>query len=108
MLDDPFFTLSKKEALTKANKMAQKWFIASLNNKITSTLVFNYFPRLKVTDPLYKIVANRVCGLFKTWKNRTLSEAASWFNDYTSNPANRHFCDETDFKTLKSYFNQVF
>jgi hypothetical protein len=94
-------TVTEKEGMCRADTLAHQLFMATLNNRTTEIVVQPALTGIDHKDPTFKLTHQRVRGLFKTWKNRTLNKARKWFDCYILAPSNRHLREETNFKKIK-------
>lgn len=53
----------------------------TLNNQELEAPVYCIYPGMSLIHKSYKEVINKVCNLYKTWKNRTLTEASKIFEE---------------------------
>lgn len=96
------------DAFQRLENHARQWFISTFSNQNIDQPIELTFPGMSSNNPLYRKARDRVRGLYKQWKNRTLKEAERWSCDWVSFPKNKSFANVTNFKTLKRALNKVF
>lgn len=76
-----FGELQEDEAQVQIERYARQQFMCTLNNQDLEMPVHHVFPGMSSTHPKYKEAINKVRDLYKTWKNRTLTEASNFFEE---------------------------
>jgi hypothetical protein len=82
---------SEREAFVNLDLFARRWFIATLSNKYLDQPVRDTFPEMNSFHPRYKEAKEKVRNLYKTWKNRTLSEAQKWMQHWLQRSENKKY-----------------
>lgn len=73
--------ISAHDGFLKLDQFARQQFIMGLNNREVEEPVQRAFPAMSANDAIFRNTVQKVRNLYKTWKNRTLSEADSVFRD---------------------------
>lgn len=73
--------LSEDEGQIRVERYARQQFVCTLNNQELEMPVRRAFPGMSPVHPKYKEAINKVRDLYKTWKNRTLTEASNIFEE---------------------------
>lgn len=77
----PFDELQEDEAQIRIERFARQQFMCTLNNQELEAPVRRVYPGMSPIHRSYKEAINKVRDLYKTWKNRTLTEASKIFEE---------------------------
>jgi hypothetical protein len=96
------------DAFERLENYTRRWFISTFSNQNVEQPIELTFPGMSSNNPAYQKARDRVRGLYKQWKNRTLKEAERWSCDWVSYPEHKKYANQTDFRTLKRALNKAF
>lgn len=99
--------ISAHHAFLKLDQFARQQFIMSLNNREVEEPVEGAFPSMSANDATFRSAVQKVRDLYKTWKNRTLTEAEGVFRDIVV-VAGNGLSEVRDFKVLGAWLSEHF
>lgn len=98
--------IDEEEINRQLDLAARRFYLVHLSKHDTVLVIKHVMPWITMSDTLYRRARRKLQVLFKTWKNRVLRDAESWFQQWAQQ--NPYLATETSFKTLKDTLNKRF